>query len=307
MPTKACGSDAAHTPKQAEMMQASCESNGQGIKQRPPGKGMHKMLELETSWERAGAGIAAKEHVVVEYEGKPTPPRPVMIRPPSPPRAPSPPPSPPRKAFEVGEEVEALYRNDCWYQGKIDAILGPNEYMLAWKDGDTNDRVKISEHIRRAKVIDVGEVVEGLFKNGKWYRATIERVEGPDEYIMAWDDGDQTDKVKTRRYLRRLKGKAGILKPCVSAMPINTPEDSELGRTKMSVQEFIGKHGTGVALDSTVGSTDSKVVRFAAGEAVEAEDSVAPRSDENLPELPGQVPASPQSLPSSKPSDPELA
>merc|ERR1712154_138328 len=107
--------------------------------------------------------------------------------------------SPPRKSFMVGEEVQALYRNGVWYPGKIDAILGPNEYRIAWQDGDPNEQQKISEHIRRAKVFDEGELVECLFRNGKWYEAAIERVEGPDMYIVAWKDGDQVDKCHRRR------------------------------------------------------------------------------------------------------------
>merc|ERR1740123_1960592 len=104
------------------------------------------MVEGATTWGRAaGKGKCAKEHMVAEYEVRPLPPPPIVRRPP---RPIFPPPSPPRKAFEPGEDIQAIYHNGVWYPGKIEAILGPNEYRIAWQDGDPNDRNKISEHIR---------------------------------------------------------------------------------------------------------------------------------------------------------------
>jgi len=49
----------------------------------------------------------------------------------------------------------------------------------------------------------VGDQVEGLYKNGEWFKATIERINGDGTYTLKWADGDTQDKVKPAAKIRR--------------------------------------------------------------------------------------------------------
>ena len=56
-----------------------------------------------------------------------------------------------------------------------------------------------------------GDRVEGCYTgDGRWYSATIDRVCGDDLYVLAWDDGDTLDSVKSSADLRRKNPAASI-------------------------------------------------------------------------------------------------
>ncbi len=47
----------------------------------------------------------------------------------------------------------------------------------------------------------VGTRVSGLYKNGSRYPATVVEVRDGGEYLLSWDDGDQSDRVKRAEHL----------------------------------------------------------------------------------------------------------
>lgn len=49
----------------------------------------------------------------------------------------------------AGDAVEAM-REGHWHAGKIDQVLGPDEYLLEWRDGTWGNRIRSGEDIRRA-------------------------------------------------------------------------------------------------------------------------------------------------------------
>lgn len=55
-----------------------------------------------------------------------------------------------------------------------------------------------------------GDIVEALHEDGEWYLATIEVGNGSGTFIIKWHDGDTSDRVKHKYYLRRPgKGEKG--------------------------------------------------------------------------------------------------
>eukprot|EP00930_Biecheleria_cincta_P039545 TRINITY_DN27178_c0_g1_i1.p1 TRINITY_DN27178_c0_g1~~TRINITY_DN27178_c0_g1_i1.p1 ORF type:complete len:1835 (-),score=290.54 TRINITY_DN27178_c0_g1_i1:77-5581(-) len=49
----------------------------------------------------------------------------------------------------------------------------------------------------------IGEAVEGKYKNGKWYPATIAKIQPDGTYLLNWNDGDSADRIKRSDELRR--------------------------------------------------------------------------------------------------------
>lgn len=44
-------------------------------------------------------------------------------------------------SFNIGDRVEAKYRNGMWYGGVVERVEGA-KYVLTWDDGDSADRMK---------------------------------------------------------------------------------------------------------------------------------------------------------------------
>jgi hypothetical protein len=60
--------------------------------------------------------------------------------------------------FSVGDRVKGLYMTGKWYSATIEAVNFDGTYLLKWDDGDTKDRVKTLDQLRRA---DLGTFEEG--------------------------------------------------------------------------------------------------------------------------------------------------
>lgn len=72
-------------------------------------------------------------------------------------------------AFVVGDDAQALRKDGTWAPGKIEATLAGNKFMVAWDDGDTDERLQPRKHIRRPKIAEepgapADEDVEKVFK-----------------------------------------------------------------------------------------------------------------------------------------------
>lgn len=53
-----------------------------------------------------------------------------------------------------------------------------------------------------AKRFPVGTLVEGLFQNSNWYPAIVEEMLPDGNLLIAWNDGDQQDRIKAPSKLR---------------------------------------------------------------------------------------------------------
>jgi len=103
---------------------------------------------------------------------------------------------------KVGDHVEGLYKNGFWYKATIVKMNGDGTYTLRWADGGTQDTVKPESKIRRSTKYTVGEQVEGLYKDGSWYRATIVKINSDGTYTVEWADGGLQDTVKPESKIR---------------------------------------------------------------------------------------------------------
>jgi len=54
----------------------------------------------------------------------------------------------------------------------------------------------------KATAYNVGARVEGLYSDGGWYKATIEKINADGSYTLKWDDGDTKDRVKVAAQIR---------------------------------------------------------------------------------------------------------
>mmetsp|Transcript_64472 Transcript_64472/g.172661 ORF Transcript_64472/g.172661 Transcript_64472/m.172661 type:complete len:98 (-) Transcript_64472:104-397(-) len=77
-------------------------------------------------------------------------------------------------------------------------------YLVDWDDGRISERERTAEQIlAEPPAFQKGDRVEGLYRNGVWYRATVaDPLEGG-LFLLNWDDGDSQDRVKTAAQLRR--------------------------------------------------------------------------------------------------------
>ena len=80
------------------------------------------------------------------------------------------------------------------------AGLGIGEDQASWAVDGTRQKLFHGE-------FGVGDRVRGLYKNGKWYLASVEAY-NPDDgtYLLKWDDGDSQDRVKTPEQLQAADG-----------------------------------------------------------------------------------------------------
>ena len=51
--------------------------------------------------------------------------------------------------FRVGDEVQGLYKDGRWYTADIAEVQDDVRYLLNWHDGDTVDRVKAANQLRK--------------------------------------------------------------------------------------------------------------------------------------------------------------
>merc|ERR1719424_1993443 len=56
----------------------------------------------------------------------------------------------------------------------------------------------------------VGDHVEGLYKDGVWYKATIAKINGDGTYTLRWADGGTQDTVKPESKIRRSSGDGAL-------------------------------------------------------------------------------------------------
>ena len=54
------------------------------------------------------------------------------------------------------------------------------------------------------RAFQVGDRVWGLYRNGRWYPATIAEARGDGRFVLSWDDGDTQDRVKEPADIRPL-------------------------------------------------------------------------------------------------------
>jgi len=137
---------------------------------------------------------------------------------PSPSPSPPPSPSPFTGKYQVGDHVEGLYKDGIWYAATIVKINSDGTYTLEWADGGTRDTVKPESKIRPptspspspASKYQVGELVEGLFKDGYWYKATIVKINSDGTYTLKWADGGTQDTVKPESKIRISSGDGAL-------------------------------------------------------------------------------------------------
>merc|ERR1719162_1774818 len=102
--------------------------------------------------------------------------------------------------YKVGQRVEALYKDGVWYKATIEKIKNDDTYKIEWGDGALSDRVKREAHIRPK--YRVGERVEGSCKDGRWCKATIDKINLDGTYTLKWHDGGTQDTVKAEANIR---------------------------------------------------------------------------------------------------------
>ncbi|CAM9116657.1 unnamed protein product, partial [Hapterophycus canaliculatus] len=118
-----------------------------------------------------------------------------------------------RKAFRVGDDVEARYkRGRRWFPGKVRTVNRDGTMDIKYKDGDSERDVEpgfvrslgaasttslatstsAATGHDRGRSYDIGDRVEARFRGGsRWYKATVER-ENPDgSYYLIFEDGDK--------------------------------------------------------------------------------------------------------------------
>jgi len=109
--------------------------------------------------------------------------------------------------FKVGDKVKGKYKNGHWYNAVIVDTDG-DDFILAWDDGDSADRVKRAEDLQLLQVVkpnfEVGDNVVARYQNGQWYEAKIADVDGT-VYVVEWADGDPMDTVKAPFHHRRVQ------------------------------------------------------------------------------------------------------
>jgi hypothetical protein len=54
------------------------------------------------------------------------------------------------------------------------------------------------------KLFPLGTLVEGLYQDGSWHPATVEEVLSDGNLLIAWNDGDQQNRIKAPSMLRLL-------------------------------------------------------------------------------------------------------
>ena len=54
------------------------------------------------------------------------------------------------------------------------------------------------------RAFQVGDRVWGLYRNGRWYPATIAEARGDGRFVLSWDDGDSEDRVKAAAEVGRV-------------------------------------------------------------------------------------------------------
>ena len=97
------------------------------------------------------------------------------------------------------------------------AGLGIGEDQASWAVDGTRQKLFHGE-------FGVGDRVRGLYKNGKWYLASVEAY-NPDDgtYLLKWDDGDSQDRVKTPEQLQAADGDEATgmhpIMPCIGSRP----------------------------------------------------------------------------------------
>jgi len=65
---------------------------------------------------------------------------------------------------------------------------------------------KHKEQQQQQSAFKVGDAVEGLYKNGKWYSAVIDKRNENGTYTLNWTDGDAADRIKAGKDIRRREG-----------------------------------------------------------------------------------------------------
>ena len=59
------------------------------------------------------------------------------------------------------------------------------------------------------RAFQVGDRVWGLYRNGRWYPATIAEARGDGRFVLSWDDGDSEDRVKAAAEVGRVVSAVG--------------------------------------------------------------------------------------------------
>jgi hypothetical protein len=73
--------------------------------------------------------------------------------------------------FGVGDRVQGLYMTGKWYSATIDAVNYDGTYLLKWDDGDSKDRVKTIDQLRRADLSTFDEA--GTLWGGVWQEGDV--------------------------------------------------------------------------------------------------------------------------------------
>ena len=62
------------------------------------------------------------------------------------------------------------------------------------------------KHRAHQALFKAGDAVDGLYKNGKWYPAVIDKKNDNGTYTLNWNDGDTADRIKAAKDIRRRDG-----------------------------------------------------------------------------------------------------
>ena len=98
-------------------------------------------------------------------------------------------------AVAVGDVVAAQWTPSSLYLAEVTAVSEDGMVTVKYLDDDSEAEVAEDEYIViEEKEWAVGDQVLAVWSTAKFYSGTVESVEG-DEYIIAWDDGDDPSAV----------------------------------------------------------------------------------------------------------------
>ena len=92
---------------------------------------------------------------------------------------------------------------DCSHDVHLYSNLAASSLKKAGSQDEDEDEDEEEEE--PAEEYRVGDEVEGKYKNGRWYPATVKAVQEDGTFLLDWDDSDPEDRVKSARQLRKVQ------------------------------------------------------------------------------------------------------
>lgn len=107
--------------------------------------------------------------------------------------------------YDMGEDVQAM-QNGVWYKATLLERTPSSRFNLVWDIDDLGYGKKRSSDVRKADDFRVGQMIEGKYKNGKWYAAIILKKNSDGTFNLEWRELNAFlgDSIKTLDEIRNM-------------------------------------------------------------------------------------------------------